>query len=105
MDKTPYTREQAEKICSDFQYLVGTELVKGERRTKITYVAICPFDVDNDDSFIEYHHYNEGLADYKYINPNGEYDVIAIAMEYPYNLFQTISRYCEENDVNYSFPV
>lgn len=107
MERKPLTREQAEKIAADFQYLVGSLLVPEDQLSAITYIAIAPFDYPNHYGFADYHHLNEGLTEYKYVSPNGEYDVIAIVMEYPnsqLNLCDSIVSICNRMKINYHFP-
>lgn len=106
MELRPFTKEEAEKICADFQYLVGRELLAGEARTKIQYVLVCPFDFENHIGFIEHYHINHGFAGYDYINPKGEYDVIAIEMAYPsgYYPYQRIRKLCADWEIDYVFP-
>lgn len=101
----PFTLQEAEQVCNYFQYLVGKELIDGDNESEITYIAISPFNIDP--SFADYHHLNEGLADYKYTNPENEYDVIAIVMEYnssDENLCRNIRSLVTEKGIAYNFP-
>lgn len=51
--KIPYSIQEAEKLCNDFQYLIGTQLA-GTNAT-ITDVVITPFDENNKYRFFLYY--------------------------------------------------
>lgn len=80
----PFTYEQAEEICEDFEDLVDTELVIDGNKYFVDKLLIVPFNSEQ-----------EG------------YDVLFVASftEDPNNtITQTIRDYITNNGVNYNFP-
>ena len=106
----PFTYEQAQEICEDFEDLIDTELVlrtPDPVKGLIDHVCIVPFSETDRKSFME--HYNaSGDPQQALLQCSGDaFDVLLIAREInnPDEIvIQSIEEYISANGVRYNFP-
>jgi len=79
MKTAPYTLPEAEKLCTEYQYLVGKPFAKDSDAT-ITCVAIAPFDRNSKNRFtIFYLLFDDAETALSHEYKGLLYDVIVIA--------------------------
>ena len=79
MKSAPYTLPEAEKLCAEYQYLVGKPFSK-DSDSAITCVAIAPFDQNSKNRFtIFYLLFNDAESALSHEYKGFLYDVIVIA--------------------------
>ncbi len=79
MKRAPYTLPEAEKLCTEFQHLVGKRFNK-DNDTTITCVAIAPFDQNSKNRFtIFYLLFDDAETALSHEYKGLLYDVIVIA--------------------------
>jgi len=111
MDYNPFSFEEAEEICEDFEDLIDTEFTLPSADKSAVFlidaVVVCPFGEQDKLKFIEYYHRVKdaaaSLGDY-----NGdEYDVILLfssAAGEANNSYLGIRKFAVEQGIKYNFP-
>ena len=100
-----YTLEQASEIIEDFEDLVGTEIVMGNRSTEIYYITHAPVTLTNYVDFADQHH--ESVISnpaHIYENTANEYEVIVIIGQPGSFTVKPIKEYVAEAGIGYNFP-
>lgn len=106
----PFTYEQAEEICEDFEDLVDTELViKADTPVKcvVDQVCIMPFDEADKAVFMEAYHASGNPLQALSTYGGDEFDVVIIAANIKNEkevVLQPIEEYIAANGVQYNFP-
>ncbi|MGN6476201.1 MAG: hypothetical protein ACTHKV_03160 [Flavipsychrobacter sp.] len=103
----PFTYEQAEEICEDFEDLVDTELVIEGVQHYIDHVIIVPFSTADQALFIQSYREAGNMLPALDNYTGDQYDVIIIASKMQdINDITTIDirKYIEDNGVSYNFP-
>lgn len=103
----PFTYEQAEEICEDFEDLIDTELVIDGQKYFVDKLLIVPFDNEARDRFMKVYYTSGNVTDNPDLNDANEYDVLFIASstDNPGNTTtQFIRDYIANNGVIYNFP-
>jgi len=102
----PFTYEQAEEICEDFEDLVDTELVIEGVQHYIDHVIMVPYPT-NKELFIQSYREAGNILPALDSYTGDQYDVIIIASKMQdSNDITTIDirKYIEDNGVSYNFP-
>jgi hypothetical protein len=102
----PYTFEQASEIIEDFEDLIGTEIVMGNRDTEIYYITQASFGLN---SYVDYARQHHELVTsnpaHIYENATNEYEVIVIIGQPGSFTAKPIKEYVSEAGIGYNFPV
>jgi hypothetical protein len=106
----PFTYEQAQEICEDFEDLIDTELVlrtPDPVKCVIDHVCIVPFSEADKRSFME-HYTASGDPQHALLQCSGDaFDVVIIARDVRDEdeiIIQSIEEYIAANGVRYNFP-
>jgi hypothetical protein len=97
-----FTLEQATEIIEDFEDLVGTEIVMGNRDTEIQYITTAPVGLASYISFAENFHVSNGTNIYE--NQDDEHEIIVIIGQPGSFTVKTIKDYVVEAGIGYNFP-
>lgn len=106
----PFTYEQAEEICEDFEDLIDTELViKTDTpvRCVIDHVCIAPFSEGDKAVFMDAYALSRNPAQSLSFYKGEEFDVLIIAANIQNEkelVVQRIEEYIAANGVQYNFP-
>ncbi|MCD6062327.1 MAG: hypothetical protein K0R82_238 [Flavipsychrobacter sp.] len=106
----PFTYEQAQEICEDFEDLEGTELVirmDPPVKCEIERICISPFEQAAKQDFVAaYASVADPISDFKSYE-GAECDVLLFARSVKNKeqlIVLTIEEYIATNGVNYNFP-
>ncbi|MBS1779260.1 MAG: hypothetical protein JST70_08035 [Bacteroidetes bacterium] len=103
----PFTYEQAEEICEDFEDLVDTELVIEGVQHYIDHVIMVPYPTADKALFIQSYREAGNILPALDSYSGDQYDVIIIASKMQdSNDITTIDirKYIGDNGVGYNFP-
>ena len=108
MELKPFSLEDDEEICEDFEDLKDTELIFDGVLYMVEDVVICPFEADRKDVFFtSYKIGHNSVGDHGDFKDNG-FDVTLVVTNLEEGaegfFFIGIRQYIADKGVNYNFP-
>lgn len=108
MELKPFSLEDAEEICEDFEDLKDTELIFDGVMYMIEDVVICPFETVEKDRFFNSYKLGGGNVADAHHTMQGSFDVTLVVTNLEKEndgfFFIGIRQYIAEKGVNYNFP-
>lgn len=106
MDLKPFTFDEAEEICDDFEDLKDSEFTLSGVAYIVEDVVIAPFSATGKELFLEA--YKNGTGKFSAVQaPEAEYDVMLVVTNLDEEdgfSFMGIRQYAAEKGVRYNFP-
>ncbi|GAA4467810.1 hypothetical protein GCM10023093_24260 [Nemorincola caseinilytica] len=108
MELRPFTLEEAEEICEDFEDLKDTEFALEGRPYMVEDVVVCPFETTEKEAFFAAYENGERNVISSADTDAPLYDVILIVSDLDANdglSFMSVRQYVAGKGVIYNFPV